>query len=39
MSEPRFRFCEREERSMATREALLREVGELAHHNEQTYFG
>jgi len=24
---------------MATREALLREVGELAHHNEQTYFG
>jgi len=24
---------------MATREELLREVGELAHHNEKTYFG
>jgi len=24
---------------MATQEELLREVGELAHHNEKTYFG
>jgi hypothetical protein len=29
----------REERAMATREELLKEIGELAHHNEKTYFG
>jgi hypothetical protein len=28
-----------EERVMTAREELLREVGELAHHNEKTYFG
>jgi hypothetical protein len=28
-----------EERVMATREELLKEIGELAHHNEKTYFG
>jgi hypothetical protein len=27
------------EGNMATQEELLREVGELAHHNEKTYFG
>jgi hypothetical protein len=27
------------EGNMATREEVLREVGELAHHNEKTYFG
>jgi hypothetical protein len=26
-------------RAMVTREELLRDVGELAHHNEKTYFG
>jgi hypothetical protein len=30
---------EREEAVMATRDELPREVGELAHHNEKTYFG
>jgi len=24
---------------MATREERLKEIGELAHHNEKTYFG
>jgi hypothetical protein len=24
---------------MATREELLKEIGDLAHHNEKTYFG
>jgi hypothetical protein len=37
--EPRCRFREREETIMATREELLKEIGELAHHNEKTYFG
>jgi len=26
-------------KTMATREELLKEVGELAHYNEKTYFG
>ncbi|MBS1115918.1 MAG: hypothetical protein H6Q87_302, partial [candidate division NC10 bacterium] len=38
-SEPRCRFREREEIGMATREELLKEVGELAHYNEKAYFG
>jgi hypothetical protein len=29
----------RERRAMATREELIREAGERAHHNEMTYFG
>jgi len=38
-SESRFRFGRRKETVMAIREELLREVGELAHQNEKTYFG
>jgi hypothetical protein len=38
-SEPRSLFRGREERVMATREERLKEIGELAHHNEKTYFG
>lgn len=36
---PRFHSRRCEEAIMATREELLKEVGELAHHNEKTYFG
>jgi hypothetical protein len=36
---PRSRFLGQEEMIMATHEELLREVGELAHYNEKTYFG
>ncbi len=36
---PRFHSRRCEEAIMATREELLKEVGEVAHHNEKTYFG
>jgi len=36
---PALVFGGREEAVMATREELLKEIGELAHHNEKTYFG
>ena len=38
-SGPRSCFRKGEETVMATREERLKEIGELAHHNEKTYFG
>jgi hypothetical protein len=34
-----FSFSRRRGGGMAAREELLKEIGELAHQNEKTYFG